>query len=249
VLKSLDLEDARAVRFDGKLNFERIPAAVLDWTRGQADFTYRSHVLDVAKLEATVQEGRMTGSGHFDFRHAEIPWNVSIRTEDAKLDSKFADPLSYIIPVLRVAGDPNAKVTGFASWDVNLQGVGFAFEDLEQNLTGSGYLRLRDTRVRGSLLLPLISLRVGRLLLDKPFVIPNSTARWSVKDGVVTTEPLKISAQPFGINMGGTVTMRGELDYIFHPGILLVPISVKGKWGDIHVLPTARGLLPKWPFK
>ena len=49
--------------------------------------------------------------------------------------------------------------------------------------------------------------------------------------------------------MGGTVTMRGELDYIFHPGILIVPINLKGKWDDPKVVPTTRELLPKWPFK
>jgi len=248
-LKSLDLEDARAVQFTGKLAFERIPAAVLDWTTGSAKFSYRDHVIDVSNLDTRVQGGRMTGSARFDFRQPKIPWSVKIRTVDATLDSKFADPLSYIIPVLRVAGDPNAKVSGFASWDVDLRGIGFAFDDLEKNLSGSGNLRLRDTRVRGSLLLPLISLRIGRLLVNKPFVIPNSTANWKIKYGVVTTDPLKISAQPFGISMGGTVTLRGELDYIFHPGILLVPINVKGKWGNIKVVPTARGLLPKWPFK
>jgi len=249
VLKSLDLDDARAVQFNGKLRFERVPAAAIDWTAGTAEFSYGSHVLDVKKLVATVQEGRMTGSARFDFRHAQVPWSVKIKTVDAKIDKNFADPLSFIIPVLRVAGDGKSQVSGFASWEISLRGIDFGFDELEKNLVGSGYLRLRDTRVKGSLLLPLLSLRVGRLLLNKPFVIPNSTAHWNVKNGLVTTEPLKISSSPFGIRMGGTVTLRGHLDYIFHPGILIVPINVKGKWDDIKVVPTTRELLPKWPFR
>ena len=124
-----------------------------------------------------------------------------------------------------------------------------SFDDIERNLRGGGNLRVQDTKVKGSLLLPLLSLRLVRLLAQKPFEIPDSTVKWNVRDGVVTTDPIKISSAPFGVRMGGSVTVRGELDYIFHPGILVVPLSVKGHWDHVTVRPTTRELLPvKWPW-
>ena len=96
--------------------------------------------------------------------------------------------------------------------------------------------------------MPLLSLRVGRLLLKKPFEIPDSTVKWKIADGVVTTDPINISGRPFPIRMGGSVTLAGDLDYVFHPGILLVPIRVSGPWGNIKVRPTTKDLLPKWPW-
>ncbi|MHC4954264.1 MAG: AsmA family protein, partial [Planctomycetota bacterium] len=247
-LRHLDFAHGKAVQFDGKLLFDRIPGAVLDWTDGSAEYSYHSHMLDVRNLNANLQGGKLAGSAHFDFRKKQIPWRIRLEPTDLVIDKDFASVLSYVLPVLRVKGG-ESSVTGRASGLVKLEGRGFTFDDIEKNLRGNGHLRVRDTEVKGSLLLPLLSLRLVRLLGRKPFKIPDSTVKWNVKDGVVTTEPLKIASAPFGVRLGGSVTVRGELDYIFHPGVLVVPIRVSGHWDDVSVRPTTRELLPvKWPW-
>ena len=247
-LKSLKFEHRRAVRLNGTLAFDGIPGAAAEWTDGSARFSLERDVLGLTDLRTKVRNGDLRARGRIDFRGPKPIWRIHMEAKDAELDKAFTDPLSYIIPILHVADGGNSSASGFVSWNVDLRGRGFAFDDLVHHLRGGGNLRLRDTKVGGSLLLPLLSLRIGKLLLKKPFEIPDSTMKWTVRNGKVTTEPISLSGRPFRIRLGGSVTLRGELDYIIHPGILLVPLRLSGHWDNVTVRPTTREILPKWPW-
>ena len=135
------------------------------------------------------------------------------------------------------------------SIDLDLEAEGADAETIKRTLRGRGKVVLKDVEVQGSLLLPLLSLRVGRLLVNKPYRIPDGTVTWLIKDGVVRTQPFVINGRPFAIKLGGTVTLDGKMDYIIHPGILLLPLRAHGPWGDVSVVPAPGELLPNWPGK
>jgi len=248
VLHHADLNRADALDFDGDLSFARGEAVVLAWRDATARIRLDDHVGAVEDLRATAKGGRITGHARVDLRGAHVPWSVTLELEDGQLDADFADPLSYVLPILRLAGQKE-EATGFVGAKVELAAQGTDWESVKRTLRGRGSLTLRDAEITGSLLMPLLSARLLRLLLNKPYRIPDGTMKWKVEDGVVTTEPLKLNGLPFDISLGGTVTLDGRLEYIVHPGLLLVPLRVTGHWGKLKVVPAPAEALRKWPWK
>lgn len=242
-----DLARDDVLSFDGDLAFRKLPAIALDWTNGSARVSMRERVVRLQDLRARVKGGAVRGKASIDLRAKETPWSVQMEFKDAKLDRGFTDPLSFILPILRLSGK-RESATGLVSARIDVRADGTDWSTIKTSLRGGGNLQLENAEIQGSLLLPLLSLRVGKLLTNKPYSIPDSTMKWSVRNGVVTTEPLELNGRPFPIKLGGTVTLDGELDYIVHPGLLLVPLRVSGKWGKVRVLPAPSEALPKWPF-
>jgi hypothetical protein len=220
----LDHEDA--IEVYGDIRFEKVQAMILDWVNGTARVSFAKQVLVLVELSTTANQGTVTGHARVDLHREIVPWSAKLVVKDARLTKCFTDPLSY----------------------VELSASGTGWEQIQKTLRGKGSLQLREAEITGSLLMPLLSLRIGRLLLNKPYKIPDSTMHWDVKNGLVTTQPLKLGGKPFSISMAGTVKLTGELNYIIHPGILLVPLRVSGTWKKLSVRPAPTEALPKWPW-
>ncbi|MHC4450857.1 MAG: hypothetical protein ACYS0E_12095, partial [Planctomycetota bacterium] len=241
----LDHEDA--IEVYGDIRFEKVQAMILDWVNGTARVSFAKQVLVLDELSTTANQGTVTGHARVDLHREIVPWSAKLVVKDARLTKSFTDPLSYVLPILRLSGQ-NESAKGFVTAVTELSASGTGWEQIQKTLRGKGSLQLREAEITGSLLMPLLSLRIGRLLLNKPYKIPDSTMHWDVKNGLVTTQPLKLGGKPFSISMAGTVKLTGELNYIIHPGILLVPLRVSGTWKKLSVRPAPTEALPKWPW-
>jgi hypothetical protein len=247
ILHHLKGDRKDAVEVYGDIRFKKIEAAVLDWVDGSARASFVDRVLVLDELEASASRGIVKGRARADLNREIVPWSFKLVVTDAQLTKDFTDPLSYVLPILRLTGQ-NESASGFVSSTVELAADGADWEQIRKTLRGKGNLRLREAEISGSLLMPLLSLRVGRLLLNKPYRIPDSTMTWTARNGLIRTDPLKLGGKPFNISLGGTVNLDGELNYVVHPGILLVPVRVTGTWDKLTVLPAPAEALPKWPW-
>jgi hypothetical protein len=102
VLKRNDLDPGRTGRLAGKIEIGaiRLPALVIG--QGEARIELNHGILGLRDFRAEVNDGRVRGSGRFDIRREPIRWEVDTVFTDLKLREELGNPLSLLVPIMRL---------------------------------------------------------------------------------------------------------------------------------------------------
>jgi hypothetical protein len=161
----------------------------------------------------------------------------------------LGNPLSLLIPIVRLTpfgGDrveeARSRLTGRIGADLRLTGTGFVPETLKETLGGRGKVSIDQAAVRGSLLIPLLHLRLDSILFGRPFEFRDTLVHFTADKGVIKTPPFKLSSAIGGFEMKGTTDLRGSIDFLIRSTLWRVPFGVTGDWEapKVKAMPFAR---------
>ncbi len=217
---------------DGLLGVGRIEFGSLVWTDVSGHATVRGRVLTVPDVAARLNGGKVSGSVMFDRGATPVRWKAKVEGRDVKIDEGLGRPLSFVVPILRVRRRARRarekRLTGLTDFDLDFAGRGTDLAALRKSLAGKGRIGLRQLQVHGSVLLPLLSLRLDRALFRRPVAFREAKVRFVVAKGSLKIEPFRMSHDAFRLGVQGTVGLDGTLDLLLHPTLPPIPLRVKG---------------------
>ena len=192
-----------------------------------------------------MNDGRVRVSGDFSLDSGPLRWRGALAADNVRVTEGLGRPLSFIVPILRTKlGDSRRHLTGVLDAKLEFRGIGTTYATLAQSLSGGGSIGFRDVELQGSLLLPLLSLRIDQLLTDRSYRFSDLNIQFGVKDGRVRARPFELRGEPFGIKLEGEAGLDGSLDFLVQPALLPVPLRVKGTLDKPKVRPDPLAGLP-----
>ncbi|MGH7255625.1 MAG: AsmA family protein, partial [Nitrospirales bacterium] len=164
-------------------------------------------------------EGRIQGQGAMTLGQESPPFTVKVVLQNVQLGS-----------VLEAVGTDKVWISGAATGDVDLQGLGFTMPELTKALQGSVQLTLKDGKLEGINMLQeaMVLLKVAGLLQGnvKATVFSKIEAETAIKDGVVQVKTLVLDSRDFQGAATGTVGLDHTLNLRAN---LSLPEGLSGK--------------------
>ncbi len=220
-----------------RVSFGGGQAQALTWGAGSADLALAANELRIENASIRVHDG--LAKGNIRLNTSNDKWTVKLTTKDFKLRESAGEVLGFIVPILRMragrAGE--RKLSGLLDAELALSGRGFDLASWIKSLDGQGRIRLRQVEITGSHLLPLLSLRVDRLLSRRPYRFSDLDVPFRVNAGRVRANDFELRGEPFPIHVSGSAGLDGSLDFIVKPvlGVVPIPLRVRGTFDNPKV--------------
>jgi len=240
-------------RATGTLRFDTAAAESMEWRDGVARVDLAGTKATLTEFSATLNGGTLKGTAELEFGGDTASWRSDLKAESVRLDQRLSDPLSFLVPILRLdrrlLGEQ--RLEGTLAADLKLAGTGTDRGSLLRALEGAGQIRLADVSVRGSILLNLLSLRIDQALQGKDYRFRDLVVDYRIADGKVTLAPFTVNGDPFKLAVDGGTGLDGSLDLIVSLGSLKrvrtplgdietplrVGVGIRGTFGDPSLRP------------
>ncbi|MHC4579666.1 MAG: AsmA family protein, partial [Planctomycetota bacterium] len=221
------LQDRREVDLAGDISFARWQLGPLPLTDATGKVRVRRDVVEIPSFQATCSEGSVRGKGKLFPRGTDVAWEIEAVARDIKLSEEMGDPLSFLVPILRVRrGHEASRLSGRLHADFALRADGTTNKLLEQT-RGQGRVDFDDIEVRNSIILPLLGFRIDKLLLNKPYRFKDLKVGFKLGDGILKPERFKLRGHPFNIEIWGEARLAGTIDFVI-AATLIPPVRVRG---------------------
>jgi len=237
----------------GSIRFARASGQSMDWRDGVANLELMGTRVTLTELEAILNGGTVKGSATLDFAAGKTKWESDLVVEKVTLDQRLGEPLSFLIPILRLESHAHRdrKLEGTVGATLKLAGEGTSQDALMRALRGEGQIRLADVNIRGSILLNLLALRVDRALSGTDYSVRDIVVDYKVADGRVTLTPFVVDGAPFKLGIDGSTGLDGSLDLAVSLGArrrlktplgeiespFKVGVGIRGTFGDPSMRP------------
>ncbi len=229
-LATLDAKALDGVILHGSVTFEKASTKTIEVTQGSALIEMRNGVAFLRDFSARARGGTLAGDIEVAFGESPISWKAKVGIADLQLSPAQGRALSFTVPFLRLGGalKEAAALEGLLGARLDLTGSGTDGASIARSLGGKGSLRFKDVAVRGSILLPLLNLRIDQLLSREPYRFQDLDLTFDVKDGRVLTPAYELKGVPFSIHIEGNAGLDGSLDYLVRPSLLPFPLRISG---------------------
>ncbi len=192
-------------RHAGQLSSAQGRVAQMPYTDLQLDSTLANHVATLKGFRLHAFEGRLAGSGQYDFGAAPPHLAVTARVDSVNLTEFFRSGLALTDP----------PIQGTASLDFTLSGSGHTWDTLKPALHGQGQAAITEGALRefnlaegvlsGLTGIPGVSLFLPQQLQEKYpaiFASPHTefeecTSQFSLSQGKINLDHLRIAARDF----------------------------------------------------
>lgn len=215
----------------------------------------KSHV-DVSNVAATIAEGNARLTAHVDLTRPGLAYDGALRLRDARIGSIFA----------RLSRERWGTRSGILGLDLTLRGEGTDRRTVLRTLHADGVVTWTNGRVTNSEYLRDVSDLTG-IPGFRDLVVENSGGAFQVRDGVLSTERMRVWGPDAGIQVAGTLDHRLDIDAqvalgigphsdreLFSTGIALpyvqgddgwrfVPVNVRGNLEDPKMTIPPRAVL------
>lgn len=229
---------------DGDLSFARLVTGPVRWTDARGRFESDGTTVRVTGLEAKVNKGSVTGELEFGIE-APMRWRTHFRANNVELDEELGRPLSLMVPLLRLdKGRAERALQGRVTGEATLAASGRSWDHLRTTMSGQGHFDFYDVKLQGSLVLPLLSLRLDKAVLGRATKFEAFRTTFAIAKGRVKTQPFRLGSAAFSIGIEGECGLDGTLDFLLRPTLPPIPLALKGTWERPKVRPTIR-----LPFK
>jgi hypothetical protein len=226
----------------GTITFARWHLGPFLWEDAKGKVAMEDGNLVVKDLVAGLSGGRVRADGRLVPTGDRLAWEGTAKAEGIVLSEEIGRPLSFIIPFLRVKKQAGT-LSGRADFDLSLAADDTTDVAILRTLAGKGAAHLYDIEAKNSILLPLLSLRLDKAILQQPYRFKDLKVAFDVGKGKIRPEPFELRATPFGINVKEIeVGLDGTVDALIVPGIL--PFRISGTLDDPKVRPA-----PLAPFR
>ncbi len=229
-LPTLDAKAIDDLALTGQVSFEKASAKTLEITRGSALIEMRRGVAFLREFTARANGGTVAGDLEVAFREDPISWKAKVGIADLQIREAQGRALSFTVPFLRLASalKDATSLEGLLAAHLDVTGKGTDGPAIARSLGGKGTLQFKDVSVRGSLLLPLLNLRIDQLLSREPYRFQDLDLAFAVRDGRVLTPAYELKGMPFSIHVEGNAGLDGSLDYLVRPSLLPFPLRISG---------------------
>lgn len=160
----------------------------------------------IHELRGTLNGGRVELAATLDRTAPSPAYDGQLRIEQVTLDPDM-NFLCYLAPVL--AGKP-AGLEGRLDLNVYVRGTGTGRDDLRRTLAGRGSITLDPIRLDGS---PLLADLVDVLGLPPKGRVGSARSDFTIKQGRVVTDPLKVDLGRVPLELTGWTDFDGRLAY------------------------------------
>lgn len=203
----------------------------------RAETTLANSRLAVSSLEATIARGNARLTAHVDLTRAGLAYDGTLRLRDARIGSIFAG----------LSRERWGTRSGMLGIDLTMRGEGTDRRTLLRRLHADGALTWTNGRVTDSEYLREISDLTG-IPGFRDLVVENSGGAFEVRDGVLSTERMRVWGPDAGIQVAGTLDDRLDVDAqvalgigpnsnreLFSTGIALPYVQGKDGWRFVPV--------------
>jgi hypothetical protein len=226
----------------GDVRFSRWHLGPFLWEDARGQVALEDGSVVVKDLVATLHGGTVRAAGRITPVDDRMAWEGEARAEGIVLSEQIGRPLSFIIPFLRLQKEAG-QLKGRADFDLKLAADDTTDVSIVRTLAGAGGAHLYDIEARGSILLPLLSFRLDKAILNEPFRFKDLNVSFEVGEGSIRPKPFELEATPFGIRVKEIeVGLDGTVDVLVVPGLL--PLRIRGTLDDPDVRPA-----PLAPFR
>jgi hypothetical protein len=188
----------------------------------------------------------VTGDAKLWPRGSDVKWWTQLKGTDIQLSEDLGDPLSFLVPILRVnRKDKQGRLGGKLHTNFVLECDGTTNKLLQETLNGNGSLDFDDIEVQNSVILPLLGLRFDKLLLNKPYRFKDLQLDFKLTNGVLKPDRFKLDGRPFNIEIWGEADLRGTIDFIVATPTTILPMRVSGPFDGPSVRPAPGARLRK----
>jgi hypothetical protein len=231
-------EHVQLDELSGDLAFAHWQLGPLPFTDATCKVRFQEDMVGLTGIRATYSQGDVTGDAKLWPRGSDVKWWAHLEGRDIQLSEDLGDPLSFLVPILRVnRKDKQGRLKGKIDTDFVLKCEGTTNKLLRETMNGYGSLDFDAIEVRNSVLIPLLGLRLDKMLLNSPYRFKDLHVDFRVTDGVVKPKRFKLQGQPFGIEIWGQADLRGTLDFIVATPTTIVPMRVSGPFDGPSVRP------------
>ena len=204
----------------GQLLSKQGRVAQINYTDLQLDSSVANQVATIDSFKLAAFEGRLDGSGQYDFGAEPPRMAVTAQIDAVNLTEFFRSGLALTDP----------PVQGTASLDFTVSGNGHTWDALKPTLGGRGKAEIRDGALRefnlaegvlsGLTGIPGLSLVLPQQLRDKypeVFASPHTefeecTSQFSLGQGKIKLDRLRIAARDFRTQAKGWMDFEQQLD-------------------------------------
>lgn len=226
----------------GDITFGRWDLGPFVWQQAKGKVGIVDGNVVVKDLVAGLHGGVVKAEGRLVPTKGRLAWEGSARAEGVVLSEEIGRPLSFVIPFLRVKKEAGT-LSGRADFDLRLAADDTTDAAILRTLAGAGSAHLYDIEARNSILLPLLSLRLDKAILQEPYRFKDLVVAFDVGEGRIRPQPFELKATPFGIDVKEIeVGLDGTVNALVIPGLL--PLRVRGTLDDPNVRPA-----PLAPFR
>jgi uncharacterized protein involved in outer membrane biogenesis len=208
-------QDEIDVDLSGDLAFEHWQLGPLPFTDATCKVRFEEKMVALTDIRAKYSQGDVTGAAKLWPRGTDVKWWTHLKGTNIQLSEDLGDPLSFLVPILRVnRKDKQGRLAGKIHTDFVLKGEGTTNKLLQETINGYGSLDFDDIEVQNSIILPLLGLRIDKVLLNKPYRFKDLQLKFKLTDGVLKPDRFKLVGRPFNIEIWGEADLRGTVDFI-----------------------------------
>ncbi len=208
------------LRHAGRLSSKQGRVAQVDYTDLQLDSSVANRVAKIDRFRLYAFEGRLDGSGQYEFGAEPARLAVTARVDAVSLTEFFRSALTLTDP----------PVQGTASLDLTLAGSGHTWDALQPTLRGQGQAAITDGVLRefnlaegvlsGLTGIPGLSLVLPQRVRDKypeVFASPHTefdecTSQFSLGKGKIRLDRLRIAARDFRTQASGWMDFEQQVE-------------------------------------
>lgn len=229
-LASLDelLHSGETHGVHGTLTFDHWQLGPFPWKNGKGNYLHRGDRVELRGFTATIAGGAAQLDATLYPTPEHIAWETEVKVRGIALDTGMADPLSFLVPVLRLGRKEESRLSGTLDVELAVNASDTTDAAILQTMAGRGKIGLRDVSVSGSIILPLLSLRIDKVLGGSPYTFTDVTIPFEVGRGKLRPQPFKLRGHPFNISIRGEAELDGHIDFIIAPTLLPIPLGVRG---------------------
>lgn len=226
----------------GDITFGRWDLGPFVWQQAKGHVEILDGNLVVKDLVAGLHGGVVRAEGRLVPTGDRLAWEGKASAEGVVLTEEIGRPLSFVIPFLRVRKEAGT-LAGRADFELRLAADDTTDAAILRTLAGGGSAHLYDIEAKNSILLPLLSLRLDKAILQEPYRFKDLKVAFDVGGGKIRPQPFELKATPFGIEVKEIeVGLDGTVDALVIPGLL--PLRIHGTLDDPKVRPA-----PLAPFR
>jgi hypothetical protein len=222
----------------GDLAFEHWQLGPLPFTDATCKVRFQDDFVALNGIQAKYSQGDVTGDAKLWPRGTDVKWWTHLEGRDIQLSEDLGDPLSFLVPILRVnREDKQGRLKGMIDTEFVLRCEGTTNQLLQETMNGYGSLDFENIEVQNSVLIPLLGLRLDKLVLNKPYRFKDLHLDFKLTDGILKPKRFKLNGQPFNIDIWGQADLRGTLDFIIATPTTILPMRVSGPFDNPSVKP------------